>query len=520
MTHSTDVVPTSGELRFVPLASIQIEEGANPRRRFDEQALAELADSIRQHGLLQPLVVRTDGNGGYLLTAGERRYRACRLAEVEQVPVSINNDGSPLELAVDENLHRQDLDPVEEAQAFQAILRSGKLSKKQLAERVSKTPQYVNERLRLLDLPEPIQAHVADAALPVRVAPTLIRIAKASEPVAICLAQMVADGHAEVGELEEQPDRLIGCLGDYQWPDPQPIALHVGYHRYALDSLPLPAEGSDDIRERYAALGEEVGFGFAQEDADAARGYGCLLEFKQGRFWGPSSYITDAVFIADRVRLALDGYEKQLKRRQREADRQQTHDTDQPVDAVDAEKEQRKQERQRQAEAKQAATAANFELGRKLQLRYDAVKITAPLARVLALLILDREPEKLAGRGLRYAREDWQITETVERRGKQVEKARYPEGWEAAEQLYAWISRARTAEQIIGRLLQALIAAHAADQDAVANSSRVYWQLPGGHGDGPSSEIPALLDRIAKPVMPRQLAERQPDDADEQAQAA
>ena len=136
------------------------------------------------------------------------------------------------------------------------------------------------------------------------------------------------------------------------------------------------------------------------------------------------------------------------------------------------------------------------------------------------MLILDREPEKLAGRGLRYAREDWQITETVERRGKQVEKARYPEGWEAAEQLYAWIGRARTAEQIIGRLLQALIAAHAADQDAVANSSRLYWQLPGGHGDDPSSEIPALLDRIAKPVLPRQLAQRQPDDAEEQAQAA
>ena len=520
MTHSTDAIPTAGELRFVPLSSIQIEEGANPRRRFDEQALAELADSIRQHGLLQPLVVRTDGNGGYLLTAGERRYRACRLAEVEQVPVSINNDGSPLELAVDENLHRQDLDPVEEAQAFQAILRSGKLSKKQLAERVSKTPQYVNERLRLLDLPEAIQTHVAAGVLPVRVAPTLIRIGKVSEPVAICLAQLVADGHAEVGELDEQPDRLIGCLGDYEWPDPQPIALHVGYHRYALESLPLPADGCDDIRERYAALGEEVGFSFDQEDADAARGYGCLLEFKQGRFWGPSSYITDPAFIADRVRIALDGYEKQLKRRQREADRQQMHDTDQPVDAVDAEKEQRKLERQQRAEAKQAATAANFELGRKLQLRYDTVKITAPLARLLALLVLDRDPEKLAGRGLRYAREDWQISETVERRGKQVEQARYPEGWEAAEQLYAWIGRARTAEQIIGRLLQALIAAHAVDQDAVATSSRVYWELPGGHGDGPSSEIPALLDRIAKPVLPRQFVQRQPDDADEQTQAA
>ena len=142
-----------------------------------------------------------------------------------------------------------------------------------------------------------------------------------------------------------------------------------------------------------------------------------------------------------------------------------------------------------------------------------------PLARLLALLVLDREPEKLAGRGLRYAREDWQVTETVERRGSQVEKRRYPEGFEAAEQLYAWIGRARSAEQILGRLLQALIAAHAADQDALAQSSRVYWQLPGGYGEGPSSDIPGLLDRFAKPVLPRRLA--QPDSGDgEQARAA
>lgn len=94
---------------------------------------------------------------------------------------------------------------------------------------------------------------------------------RVGRPVAICVAQLVADGHAEVGELEEQPDRLIGCLGDYEWPDPQPTALHVGFYRYPLESLPLPAEGCDDIRERYAVLGEEAGFCFEQEDADAAR---------------------------------------------------------------------------------------------------------------------------------------------------------------------------------------------------------------------------------------------------------
>jgi ParB/RepB/Spo0J family partition protein len=518
MTSSTDAVTTS-DLRFVPLTAIQLEEGANPRRRFDEQALAELADSIRAHGLLQPLLVRTDGNGGYLLTAGERRYRACQLAQVEQVPVAINTEGSALEQAVDENLHRVDLDPVEEAHAFQQILRAGKLSKKQLAERVSKSSQYVNERLRLLDLPEPVQQHVADGLLPVRLAPTLIRIAKVSEPIAVCLAKLVADGHTDAVELEEQPERLIGCLGDYKWPDPQPVALHVsGYHHYHLDGLPLPAEGCEDIYERYAALGEEVGFSFDQEDADAARSYGCLLEFK-GRHWGETQLITDPVFIADRVRLALDEREKQQKRREREQARHHAESSasGEQQETLNGEKERRKLERQQRTEAKQQATAANFELGRKLQLRYDTVKITAPVARLLALLILDRDTDKLAGRGLRYAREDWQVTETVERRGKQVEKTRYPEGWETAEQLYAWIGRARSAEQILGRLLQALIAARHADQDAVATNSRVFWELPGEYGDGPSSEIPELLDKLAKLVLPRHRAQQTED---EQAQAA
>ena len=89
--------------------------------------------------MLQPLVVSSE-DGGYTLIAGERRYRAAKLAGLTQVPVSIHDAGAQaIELAVDENLHRQDLDPVEEAHAFQAILQSGRLTKKQLAERVSKS---------------------------------------------------------------------------------------------------------------------------------------------------------------------------------------------------------------------------------------------------------------------------------------------------------------------------------------------------------------------------------------------
>lgn len=502
MSTATSAAATS--LKLVKLEQIQIAEGGNPRKHFDKQALQELADSIGKHGVLQPLVVRTE-EGGYSLIAGERRYRAAKLAGLSEVPI-ILRDGdheSPLELAVDENLHRQDLDPVEEAHAFQAILSSGSMNKKQLAERVSKSSSYVNERLRLLDLPDQIQEHVATGTIPVRLAKQLIAIAKASEPVATACVQLVAKKIVTVEELEERPERLLGFLGDYEWPDPQPIALGISsYHHYALDSLPLPAEGCDEIRERYGNLGEQVGFRFNQEDADAARGYGCLLEFKDGNHWS-RSFITDPAFIADRVRLKLDKHERDLKKRQRQS---ATQDPDSTADVVDVEKEQRREERQQQAEAKEAAVAANFELGRKLQLRYDAPRITTPVAKLLALLILDGQADKLAGRGLRYAREDWQIVEPREVRGKTVEKARYPDGEEVAAQLYASIARARSPEQVIGRLLQALIAAHTADQQAVAASSRIHWQVPGQYDDGPSGEIPSTLDRLAKPVLPHHLA--------------
>jgi ParB family chromosome partitioning protein len=519
MSTTSSSAAATPSLKLVPLEQIQIPEGGNPRKRFDERALRELADSIGKHGVLQPLVVHTQDDG-YTLIAGERRYRAAKLAGLIEVPVTLRDgaEDSPLELAVDENLHRQDLDPVEEAHAFQAILSSGRMNKKQLAERVSKSASYVNERLRLLALPEQIQEQVATGTIPVRLAKQLIEMAKASEPVANACVQLVANQVVKVEDLEQRPERLIGFLGDYEWDDPQPIALGVSsYHQYPLDSLPLPAEGCDDIRERHAALGEQVGFRFDQEDADAARSYGCLLEFKNGNHWS-SMFITDPVFIADRVRIKLDTYERELKKREREA---ATQNTDAPPELVDAAKEKRRQERQQQAEAKQAAIAANFELGRKLQLRYDTPKITTPVAKLLALLILDGQADKLAGRGLRYVREDWQIVEPKDVRGKTVDKLRYPHGEEVAAQLYASIERARTPEQVIGRLLQALIAAHAADQQALAASSRIHWHVPGQYDDdGPSSEIPTLLDRLAKSLLPRHLALGGETEASDTAKAA
>ena len=104
---------TTHTATVVPLAQIHVVDGANPRRRFDETALRELADSIAKHGMIQPLVVHPNSEG-YVLIAGERRYRAAGLAGLDSVPVTIRDESeSRLELAVDENLHRQALDPIE-----------------------------------------------------------------------------------------------------------------------------------------------------------------------------------------------------------------------------------------------------------------------------------------------------------------------------------------------------------------------------------------------------------------------
>jgi ParB family chromosome partitioning protein len=131
-----------------------------PRHRFDERTLEELAESIRRHGVLQPLLVSEDGPERYLLMTGERRWRAARLAGLATVPAVIRErlaDGEQLEVALVENLQRQDLTPLEEARAFEDLRTSLGLSQAEIAERVAMDRSTVANSLRLLKLPPEAQ---------------------------------------------------------------------------------------------------------------------------------------------------------------------------------------------------------------------------------------------------------------------------------------------------------------------------------------------------------------------------
>ena len=145
------------------LRIMEIEPNHNqPRKDFDEKALSELAESIEQHGVLQPLVVRPLANGSYQLVAGERRWRAARIAGLTEVPVVIKEltDEEVIEIAMIENLQREDLNPLEEALGYRYMMDELKITQEQAAEKVGKSRPAVANALRLLKLPNEVQEMV------------------------------------------------------------------------------------------------------------------------------------------------------------------------------------------------------------------------------------------------------------------------------------------------------------------------------------------------------------------------
>ena len=152
----------------VKLKIMDIEPNRDqPRKIFDEDALAELADSIAKHGVIQPLLVRPMPDGSYQIVAGERRWRASRMAGLTEVPVVIKelSDDEAMALALIENLQREDLNAIEEAQGIKALMDTLSLTQDEAAERVGKSRPAVANALRLLKLPDSVIAFVSDGKL-------------------------------------------------------------------------------------------------------------------------------------------------------------------------------------------------------------------------------------------------------------------------------------------------------------------------------------------------------------------
>jgi len=193
-------LPADGEQRTLPLD--QIRPGRlNPRKDFREEELAELANSIRQKGLVQPIVVRPDAaNGGYEIVAGERRWRAAQRAGLHQVPVIVRElgDQEALELAIIENVQRTDLNAIEEATGYRELMERFGYTQDRLAEEIGKSRSHLANTLRLLRLPDSVQALVQHGKLTAGHARALVGRADAE-----ALAQLIIDDEMNVREIEE-----------------------------------------------------------------------------------------------------------------------------------------------------------------------------------------------------------------------------------------------------------------------------------------------------------------------------
>ena len=206
---------------LLPLQKIEPNR-LQPRKSFNEEELASLADSIRQHGVIQPLTVRLLDTGYYQIIAGERRWRAARMAGLREVPVVIieADDKKAMELALIENLQRTDLTPIEEARGYQQLIGEYGLTQEQVADRVSKSRPAVANAMRLLSLPDELLSMVESGKLTAGHARALLSLKDERQQLAV--AQKVVNLQLSVRQTEAMCKKLLKAE---QKPEPKPVEV-------------------------------------------------------------------------------------------------------------------------------------------------------------------------------------------------------------------------------------------------------------------------------------------------------
>lgn len=243
--------------RAIPIEFIARSQ-RNPRRHFDENELQDLAASIRQHGIVQPVVVRTIGVNRYEIIAGERRWRAAQLAGFTDVPVIVRDvdDRTALELAIVENVQRSDLNPLEEAMGYEQLIAEHGYTQNDLGEIIGKSRSHVANSLRLLKLPDPVRDMLADGSLSAGHARALV---STSDPSG--LARTIVSKGLSVRDAERLAQNDIKSQGDVleKRPSAEKDSDTVALERSLSDALGLDVKishkgGSGQIRIGYRTL--------------------------------------------------------------------------------------------------------------------------------------------------------------------------------------------------------------------------------------------------------------------------
>ena len=262
-------VPAAQEqITVLPLQKIE-PNPKQPRRTFDPDALQSLADSIAEHGVVQPLAVRDAGNGYYQIIAGERRWRAARLAGLTELPVVVldADDQTVMELALIENLQRQDLNPMEEAEGYRVLMEEYGLTQEQAATRVGKSRPAVANALRLLALPDEVRAMVEEGTLSAGHARAVLTLssqrlqkAAAQKIIALRLSVRQAEAMCKRMAAEEKPKKEKPALTvDYVGECEKALTKQLGRKVRIVSGkrkgrFELEFYGQDDLQRLYEIL--------------------------------------------------------------------------------------------------------------------------------------------------------------------------------------------------------------------------------------------------------------------------
>jgi ParB/RepB/Spo0J family partition protein len=550
MSETTTTTRASNEPRTVALSSITVDEGFNPRERFDERDLDRLADSIKTRGLLQPLLVtETSDPGAYQLVAGERRYRACLAAGLTEVPVLVRTGAvgaeQPLVDAVVENLHRADLTPVEEATAFQRLLDAG-LTRKGICEQLSVTAQRVRERLELLKLSAELHPAIDAGHIPLAAIPALVQLATIDPELPGCAYRRVTRAPEqswqrplEWADVLADPIGAVTCRYSSDTPE-LPGGIYEAGASYPLAAFTLSEKARRDL-QRLAELdpvwaGEGPELMFTWEMVEHARTLGAAHPSVHGR---------DALIVGDDV--ADELVARVISRRLRDARAHAKHEqarraavaaapngaaNNDPEALALQEEAARRAERDAQRQARLDAEAYNDRLGGAVFKALSTVKIDDRVVKVLAAVDLNGELEGIAMRGARYGFPDWVTLETTK---SAKTKRTYLERPQAGAKARDYLAGARRPGEITGRCLALIAMAVLADENCVARSNRSghdlyrYRTSPYHYDSGSSSglawarDVVDLVEEICLEQLPQAVTEplrdRRERDQAERAQA-
>ncbi len=442
-----------------------------------------------------------------------------------------DGDGEALSLAVAENVIRADLNPLEEARAYRRLVDEHG-DPANVAKLVGKREKLIAERLDLLKLPEQAQTLLSARRVPLACAPTLVRIAEAEALLADLCAAWLADRPHAAAAFPAAPGEVVDDVLAATWQDDDGQPLHaVAYSVGGYHGPILPGGGSSDVLAAIVAKlgqrGEAVStayadlpeiahssdydwaarqehdrrerecFSLGQEDADAARAFGCLLELPAANERRGHAYVTDPEWLADRLAQRIAAHLAADAERKRTAREQQA-----PASPDNPEREARRQERERQYESRVSARARNLDLGAALA-RWEP-KVDADAVKLLGSLVLAHYG-KAAAWGHRLCVEQ---PTTANKQGKVT--VRYPRGAQAEKQLHeqatAALMRARTPEAALAVVLRMLVAQRLVDASGLPNADRQGVYEP--QELTRSKVIDKLARRVAPPSVKQHLAEQ------------